>query len=90
MSLKIKVEKPSDAKLESLNIKEWGIWEKEESSFDWEYGEEESCYILAGDIIVKTDSEEVHIGVGDFVTFPAGLKCHWTINKAVRKHFKFG
>ncbi|HDQ25296.1 MAG TPA: DUF861 domain-containing protein [bacterium] len=88
--MKISIEKPSAEKLESLGVKSWPIWEKEESTFDWHYDEKEACYILEGRVTVKTDSETVSFGAGDFVVFPAGLSCVWTIHKAVKKHYKFG
>ena len=52
--------------------------------------DKESCYIIEGDVEVKTDTESVKFKAGDFVVFPQGLKCIWKINKAVKKHYKFG
>jgi len=67
----------------------WPVWECEPSTFDWHYDQEETCYVLEGEIKVKTADEEVLLGPGDFVTFPKGLDCTWTVNKAVRKHYNF-
>jgi len=33
----IKVEKPAQEKLKSLDVSNWPIWECEPSEFDWEY-----------------------------------------------------
>ena len=78
--MKIKVEKPDNLKLEKLNVKNWPIWSKEKSIFDWEYDSEEVCYIIKGRAIVTTeDGEKVSFGAGDLVTFPKGLKCKWEI-----------
>jgi len=89
-TLKIKVEKPTNEKLNELGVMSWPIWTKEPSSFDWFYDDKEACYFLEGDVAVKTKWEEVSFGKGDFVTFPEGLECVWIVKKAVKKHYKFG
>jgi len=86
----IEVKKLSKEELEKMGVFKWPIWEKEVSEFDWYYSEKESCYILEGDVDVKTPEGVVHFGKGDFVVFPEGLSCIWKINRAVRKHYKFG
>jgi len=87
--MKIKVEKPDNLKLEKLNVKNWPIWSKEKSIFDWEYDSEEVCYIIKGRAIVTTeDGEKVSFGAGDLVTFPKGLKCKWEILENIKKHYK--
>ena len=87
----ISIEKPSEEKLHKLNVKLWPIWEKEVSEFQWDYNEKETCYILEGDVVVTPDGgDPVKFGKGDLVVFSEGLKCTWTINAAVRKHYKFG
>ena len=42
---------PSEQDLDKLNVKSWGIWEKEISKFDWSYGDTETCYILEGEVL---------------------------------------
>jgi uncharacterized cupin superfamily protein len=85
------VEKPTEEKLQKLNVRAWPIWEKEVSEFTWEYDETETCYILEGDVtVIPNSGNPVRFGKGDLVIFPEGLKCRWKINKAVRKHFRFG
>ena len=87
----IQVEKPSKEKLLELNIKSWPVWEKEISEFPWEYDEQETCYILEGNVVVTpVNGNPVSFGEGDLVVFSKGLECRWKINKAVRKHYKFG
>ncbi|MBN1868180.1 cupin domain-containing protein [Candidatus Sumerlaeota bacterium] len=85
-------ENPSEERLRQLGVRDWPIWTKEVSEFPWYYEEEETCYILEGDVLVtpKDEGEPVRIGVGDLVVFPQGMSCHWEIRKAVRKHYKFG
>ena len=87
--MKIKIEKPEKEQLDALQVSNWPIWECSPSTFDWHYNQEETCLILEGEITVKTAEEEVSIGPGDFVTFPKGLDCTWTVSKAVRKHYSF-
>ncbi len=82
---------PSKEQLEQLGVSSWSIWEKEVSEFPWTYDEAETCYFLAGDVIVTPDGgEAVTMGKGDLVTFPAGMSCTWKINQEVKKHYKFG
>lgn len=82
---------PSPAKLEVIGVYDWPIWEKEVSTFDWHYDTKETCYLLAGDVIVTPhDGEPVHITTGDLVIFPAGMSCNWEIREAVEKHYDFG
>ena len=88
--LKIEVKKLSEKELKDLNVFSWPIWEKEESEFDWSYDEKESCYILEGDVEITSGNEKTFFKKGDFVVFPKGLNCIWKINKAVKKHYKFG
>jgi len=89
-SSQIKIEKPTAQKLESLKVKTWPVWTKEASSFDWHYDEEETCYLLEGDVTVETAEGAVSFGKGDLVIFPKGLSCQWHIKRDVKKHYKFG
>ncbi|MBF0606988.1 MAG: cupin domain-containing protein [Magnetococcales bacterium] len=85
----ITIKKPTDTELNEMGVSKWPIWEKEVSKFDWSYDSTEMCYLLAGRVVVKTDSGEVEFGKGDFVTFPEGLSCTWDVKEPVRKHYKF-
>jgi hypothetical protein len=86
----IKVDKLPDEKLKSLGVDKWSLWECEPSTFDWEYDEKETCYVLEGRVKVKTSNGEVEFGKGDLVTFPKGLKCTWNVMEKIRKVYKFG
>lgn len=82
---------PSPERLEQLGVFSWPIWTKDVSEFPWTYGEQETCYLLEGNVIVTPDGEEpVRIQKGDLVTFPSGMSCTWKIVEDVRKHFVFG
>ena len=83
---KIKIEKTDRERMAQEGVFDWPVWECEPSIFDWHYDQEESCFILEGKITVKTASEEISIGPGDYVTFPKGLDCTWTVIEKVRKH----
>ncbi|RKX99943.1 MAG: cupin, partial [Spirochaetes bacterium] len=61
---KIKIEKLSEEEIERRGIKNWGIWEKEVSEFDWEYTSEEHCYIIEGKVKVETPEGDVEINKG--------------------------
>ncbi|MFH1771684.1 MAG: cupin domain-containing protein [Candidatus Omnitrophota bacterium] len=88
--MEISVYKPSEDELNGMGVKSWPIWEKEESTFDWHYDQQEECLFLEGEVVVKTaDGKTVNIKKGDFASFPKGLSCTWTIKKKVKKHYNF-
>ncbi len=90
--LQILVERnPSPMKLEVMGVYDWPIWRREASSFAWTYQQRETCYILRGSFSVTPDGgEPEHFGRGDLITFPAGMRCTWSIDKDVEKHYDLG
>lgn len=87
---KIEIRKAKTDEFENGGIKNWPIWTCDPSRFDWFYDDQETCYIIEGEVTVISDSEKVCFGPGDIVTFPKGLACIWDVKKSVRKHYKFG
>lgn len=82
---------PSKTQLQNLGVFDWSIWEKEISEFPWTYDETETCYFLEGDVVVTPNGgTPIKMGKGDLVIFPAGMSCTWRIERAVKKHYKFG
>ncbi len=82
------IRKPTEA--ECQQAQSWPIWEKEASTFPWQYDSTETCLILAGDVTVTNEQgESFSFGAGDYVVFPSGMKCTWNIKKDVRKHYSF-
>ncbi len=82
---------PSRERLEALGVASWPIWSHEAATFPWRYEEEETCYLLEGEVVVTPEGgEPVTLRAGDLVTFPAGLACTWEIRQAVRKHYRLG
>ena len=83
---------PTEEELTKLQVKSWGIWEKEKSIFDWSYDSTETCYILEGEVEVtdNTTGEKIEFKKGDLVQFPKGLKCVWNVKKPVKKYYNFG
>ena len=71
------------------NYKKWSIWTCESSQFDWEYDQEEHCYIIEGRVRVVGLENTVNIEPGDYVVFPKGLKCNWNISKPIKKYYIF-
>ncbi len=86
----IDVRKATEQELNDLGVKTWPVWECEPSTFDWEYSEKETCYIIEGRVTVRSEGAEVSFKAGDLVVFPQGLQCTWKIDETVRKHYKFG
>lgn len=89
---KITVEhNPSQERLDALGILGCPTWSKEPSSFPWTYSEQETAYVLEGEVTVTpSGGEPVNFGKGDLVIFPSGLSCTWHVKKALKKHYKFG
>ena len=83
------IKKFNKNEVEKKNIRNWPIWEKEPSSFDWHYECGEVCYVLKGKAVIKTIYQEVEIEEGDYVVFPAGMRCHWNIKEKFKKHYNF-
>jgi uncharacterized cupin superfamily protein len=82
---------PDEERLQELGVRTWPTWSKEVSEFPWSYDEQETCYVLEGQVQVTPDGgEPVEIGAGDLVTFPEGLSCTWKVTSPIRKHYRFG
>lgn len=88
IKMEVEVRKPTEKEVEEA--KKWPIWEKEPSTFPWEYYEPETCLIIEGKAVVKTDEGEVEFGAGDYVKFPKGLSCVWEVKEKIRKYYKLG
>jgi len=84
----IEVRKPTAE--EEAEMKTCPIWEKEPSHFPWRYEEKETCLVIEGEVDVEAGDRSVSFGPGDYVVFPQGLECTWTVKTPVRKHYKFG
>lgn len=90
--MKIQVEhRPCADRIEQLGVAHWPTWGAEVSCFPWTYGETETCYLVAGEVVVTPDGgQAVILQAGDLATFPAGMSCTWDIRQAIRKHYRFG
>jgi uncharacterized cupin superfamily protein len=82
---------PSPETLDALGVKSWPTWSKGIAKFPWTYDEAETCYFLEGEVVVTPDDgEPVTVGKGDLVIFPSGMSCTWNVQKALKKHYRFG
>ena len=88
--MQITVEKnPAQSCLDTLGVSKWPTWQKEVSTFDWTFPEQEIAYILAGEcVITPAGGAPVSFGKGDLVTFPAGLKVSWQVIQPLDKHYQ--
>jgi uncharacterized protein len=86
----IMVEKtPAQSHLDALNVTKWPTWQKEVSTFDWTFHEQEIAYILEGEcMITPTGGVSVSFGKGDLVTFPAGMTASWEVKQPLHKHYR--
>ena len=78
--------------IKDKNIEEfqsWEIWTCEPSKFDWEYNQEEHCFIIEGSATVEGPENTVEISKGDYVIFKKGLQCKWTVHKSIKKYYSF-
>jgi uncharacterized cupin superfamily protein len=91
MSKEILVEhKATPMKLEVMGVYDWPIWKKEVSTFDWQYDQQETCYIIRGEFTVTPEGGlPQQFKRGDLITFPEGLRCTWEITKDVEKHYDY-
>lgn len=81
---------PSEARLKELDVANWPIWEKEVSTFNIDFDETETAYVLEGEILVTPEGgQPVRILPGDLVVFPEGLNSHWQVVKPLRKHYYY-
>lgn len=85
----VKISRLSEEEIRQRGIRQWPVWTKEVSRFDWNYDGEEQCLFLEGDVIIESEEGEFHLQPGDFVVFEEGLTCVWNIRKPVRKHYFF-
>ena len=60
---KIKIEKPTKDQLDSMGVFSWPIWTKEASTFPWSYDEQETCYLLEGQVKVKQVVQQINIRI---------------------------
>ena len=73
--------------------KKWGTWGCGVSTFDWTYDDEETAYILEGEVTVTPDDKSlpaVTIKAGQLVTFPDQMSCKWDVTVPINKHYCFG
>ena len=61
-------------------------WECSVGSFVWHYGEDETVYIISGEVFISTgNGEERRLGQGDMAVFPGGVSCKWRVTAPVKK-----
>ena len=85
----IHIEKnPSHEKLVSNDVYSWMTWEKEPSTFPWQFTERERVYVVEGTVHIRQDgSDQVHIlEKGDYAEFAPGLRCIWEVKEPFKKH----
>ena len=62
------------------------VWECTVGSFVWHYGEDETVYIISGEVFISTGTgEERHLGEGDMAVFPGGVSCNWRVTQPIKK-----
>ena len=86
---KVIIQNLYEEEISKRGVKNWPVWEKEVSRFDWQYNGDEECLILDGEVEVDTLEGNYSIKKGDFVTFKDGLECTWNVKKPIRKHYNF-
>ncbi|MEW5692908.1 MAG: cupin domain-containing protein [Candidatus Hydrogenedentota bacterium] len=87
---KVKISQPTKEEKDKLGLNTWGVWSCGISKFPWEYSDRETCYIIEGEVTVKTDEGDYSIKAGDLVTFESGLSCEWDVKKPIKKYYRFG
>jgi len=70
----------SDRQLRTL------VWDCTAGRFNWFYDEDETIYIMEGDVRIKRPGGQVvHMRPGDMVFFQQGSHAEWTVDRYVRK-----
>lgn len=90
--MKFEKKKPTEDEINEMRIKEWSVWTSPAPpGFDWEYDDKETFFILEGEAEIISGEDKISFGPGDLVVvYPETKKCHWTVKKTIRKHYKFG
>jgi uncharacterized protein len=61
-------------------------WACSAGRFNWHYAVDETLHIIAGEVFVTNEKDEVRrLGPGDMVFFPAGSRSTWHVPHEVRK-----
>ncbi|MHC5082806.1 MAG: cupin domain-containing protein [Planctomycetota bacterium] len=84
------IRKPSSGEADACQ--NWPVWSSDVSEFYWEYTQVEHCLVLEGQVQVKSypdKDDSVTFGPGDYVIFPVGLRCYWSVTEPVKKHYDF-
>ena len=87
--MKFEKKQPTEEELETMGVRNWGIWTKEISTFPWEYDTKEIFYVLEGEAEVTSGNERISFKEGDLVTCHAGVKCTWNVKRPIKKHYRF-
>ena len=53
--MNIKIVRLSEQEVDQKGILSWPVWSCEISEFDWEYETRECCYLLEGEVEVKSE-----------------------------------
>ena len=62
------------------------VWECTAGSFVWHYGEDETVYIISGEVFISTGTgDERRLGEGDMAVFPGGVSCKWRVTQPIKK-----
>lgn len=66
---------PSQDRLRALGVTDWPTWGTGVARFPWAYDERETCYVLAGEVVVTPDGGmPVTIRAGDLPRFPPACR----------------
>lgn len=86
--MKPDISRPSQEEIENLRLTSWKYWDCLPTSFEWEYDEQETAFLLEGSAeIILENGETFMISEGDLVYFPQGLKCKWKVLTSLKKRF---
>jgi uncharacterized protein len=79
---------PSKATLAEHDVYSWMTWEKEPSTFPWQFTEKELVYVVEGKVKIRPEgSDQVYVlEKGDFASFAPGLRCYWEVTEPFKKH----
>ncbi len=81
---------PGEALLKKMGVANWPTWQKEVSTFPWEFVTTETSFILEGECVMTPadGGPSTTFKAGDLVVFPLGYKGTWEVKKALKKSYR--
>ncbi len=78
----------SDAEVNRLKISSWEVWEHDAIKADWKVEEQETFYVLEGEVNITVGEKTFCVKKNMLASLPKDLECVWEIPKYIKKMYK--